>query len=76
MTTATVSTAEAVHERLTLEGGWLCASELATIMAASETTIARTLYRLRKAGRVVNRQVELAYGERRQVDCRTEWRAL
>lgn len=80
MTTTALPLRELIHERLLLEGGWMCASEVATIMALPESTVSRTLYRLRAAGLVRSRQVELAYlGATRQpfkLDCRTEWRAL
>lgn len=73
-----VPMAELVYERLLLEGGWLCASELANIMGMHEATIKRTLYRLRGAGRAATRRVELANSAHQQprLECRTEWRAV
>ena len=71
--------AELVYERLLLEGGWLCASELANIMGEPEATVRRTLYRLRSTGRAATRRVELAYSAalaQPRLECRTEWRAV
>lgn len=71
---------ELVYDRLLIEGGWLCASELALMVGVPESTANRTLYRLRSQGRARSRRVELAYagGGRHpgRLDCRTEWQAV
>lgn len=69
-----------VIDFLAIDGGWLSAPALAADLGIREETVERALQRLRLAGAVASRRVELACigcgPSPGRLEAYTEWRAL
>jgi predicted transcriptional regulator len=72
------SNPDRIVDLLDIDGGWLTVDGIADRLGISPTTASRALYRLRNAGLVESRYVELARSRpgKASLDGRSEWRTI